>query len=289
MGDRRMLSKSILQSARFLKMSKDAKIAYVFLVLNADDDGVAEAYPVLKLCELPEEVLYELAERRFIFILNEDLVVFIEDWRVQNKLRADRKTDSKYKQLVEQLRPDVELLSAKIRSDIKRGCKQGQTVDGPRTAQDNITKLNITEDKIINQSFSLNGKKVAIDYKQTVADNIHLHELLSTANMYGPEEVQMVEEIYNTICDVVNYPRNHIVIDGAEIPWEHVRERFLGLGYTHIANVLHKLVDKNLKIKNMYGYLISTLYLESMSGVLAEQSKLHDERLKELRGEPYAI
>lgn len=46
-------------------------------------------------------------------------------------------------------------------------------------------------------------------------------------------------------------------------------------------------MDAGLKIKNMNAYLISTLYTESMSGVLAEEAELHDDYLKYLRGQPY--
>ena len=55
----------------------------------------------------------------------------------------------------------------------------------------------------------------------------------------------------------------------------------------HIANLLERLVDNSLEIKNMESYLISTLYAESLSGTLKEQADLHDEYLRYLRGNPY--
>lgn len=50
---------------------------------------------------------------------------------------------------------------------------------------------------------------------------------------------------------------------------------------------LERLVDNSLEIKNMESYLISTLYVESLSGALKEQADLHDDYLRYLRGSPY--
>lgn len=63
--------------------------------------------------------------------------------------------------------------------------------------------------------------------------------------------------------------------------------QYLKLNYQHIANVLNRIVDADLKIKNMNAYFISTLYTESMSGVLSEEAELHVDYLKYLRGHQY--
>ena len=60
-------------------------------------------------------------------------------------------------------------------------------------------------------------------------------------------------------------------------------------GYAIIKQLSDQMKAENadLKIKNMNAYLISTLYTESMSGILAEEVELHDDYLKYLRGQPY--
>ena len=99
---RRMFSTKITSSARFLRMSHEAQNLYFQLSMNADDDGVVEAFSVMRLAAVGEDALNELVERKFVRILNDDLVAHILDWDENNKIRSDRKRDSIYKDLLEQ-------------------------------------------------------------------------------------------------------------------------------------------------------------------------------------------
>ena len=110
-----MVSRKIVESARFLKMPATSQNLYFHLVVNADDDGIVEAYSVLALTKANEDDLRVLVSKQFVYMLNEDLVAYIEDWLEMNYLRADRKKDSRYKPLLLQLRPDVKLIEAKER------------------------------------------------------------------------------------------------------------------------------------------------------------------------------
>lgn len=65
MGDRRMISRKIVASARFLKMSATSQNLYFHLLSAADDDGVVEAYPIINMCKANEDDL------------NEDLVTYM--------------------------------------------------------------------------------------------------------------------------------------------------------------------------------------------------------------------
>ena len=49
MAERRMFSRSVVESARFLKMPVSSQNLYFHLVMNADDDGIVEAYSVINL------------------------------------------------------------------------------------------------------------------------------------------------------------------------------------------------------------------------------------------------
>lgn len=295
-----MVSRKIVESARFLKMPATSQNLYFHLVVNADDDGIVEAYSVLALTKANEDDLRVLVSRQFVFMLNEDLVAYIEDWLEMNYFRADRKKDSRYKQLLLQLRPDVKLIEAKERSDTKRGKKKGQSVDSPWTAQPNLiqsnqTESNLTEDKIINQSINqetnrgIDGVSDIEYYKRIIAENIELDILYDMAKRKDEYEVAMVTEIFETICDMVTIPRDKVAIKQTEYPWSVVKSQFLKLKRVHVANILNRIVDADLRIKNMASYLISSLYTESMSGTIVEQSELHDDYLKYLRGNPYSV
>ena len=151
MAERRMMSKKIIESARFLKMPISTQCLYFHLLLNADDDGVVEAYSVVRLTGCSEDDLKILYAKGFVSILNNDLVTYITDWREHNKLRADRKIDSIYKNLLLKILPDTELLQKKARADRPRttgslaiqssGTSQGHGMDG--IGKDSIGKDSI--------------------------------------------------------------------------------------------------------------------------------------------------
>ena len=128
-----MFSDKITNSARFLKMPLDSQLLYFHLGMAADDDGIVEAYPVLKTTGSNEDNLKVLVAKGLVKILNEDLVLFITDWQEHNLIRADRKVDSIYKNLLLQMVPDVDLIEAKPRADTGK-LPGGMSVDGLRTA-----------------------------------------------------------------------------------------------------------------------------------------------------------
>lgn len=131
MASRRMFSHRIINSARFLMMPISCQALYFHLGMNADDDGVVEAYPIIKMVGCTADDLKVLYAKGFVQILNEELVTFITDWNENNKIRADRKIDSIYKDLLIQLNPDVSLIEKRPRADAKP--HTGQATDGQRT------------------------------------------------------------------------------------------------------------------------------------------------------------
>lgn len=139
MAQRRMFSKRIVESARFLKMPPSTQALYFHLGLHADDDGVVEGYNVMLQTGSTEDDLKILTAKGFVTVLNDDLVTYINDWRENNRIRADRKIDSIYKDLLIKMIPDVKIQHAKARADTgkKTGAKSlkggGRPLDNPRT------------------------------------------------------------------------------------------------------------------------------------------------------------
>lgn len=129
MAERRMFSKRIIGSARFLKMPISTQCLYFHLGLNADDDGIVEAYTTIKQIGATEDDLKVLVAKGFCTVLNEDLVTYITDWRENNKLRADRKIDSIYKDLLLQMVPDADVQQARRRADLKPLPEDGRPAD----------------------------------------------------------------------------------------------------------------------------------------------------------------
>ncbi len=100
MAERRMFSKAVVNSARFLRMPQTSRLLYYDLGMAADDDGVVEAFTVIRTTGAAEDDLWVLASKGFVIVLNEDLVSYISDWNTNNQLRKDRYKPSVYAELL---------------------------------------------------------------------------------------------------------------------------------------------------------------------------------------------
>lgn len=165
MADRRMFSKRITGSARFLKMPPSTQALYFHLGLNADDDGVVEGYNVMRQMGATEDDLKILVAKQFVKVLNEDLVIYITDWQENNKIRLDRKVDSIYKPLLIKMLPDIDIPAAKPRADT--GKRTGQPMDVQWTAQDRLGKDRLGKDRLKN-TMSVSAKADPIPYQEII-------------------------------------------------------------------------------------------------------------------------
>lgn len=125
-------------------MPQEAQNLYFHLCMNADDDGVVEAFTIMQMLGSSEDVIRNLVGRRFVKPLNEDMVSYILDWSEHNLIRADRKVNSIYKDLLLQILPEINIKEPKPRADtgvIPRQIPTGRPVDG-------IGKGSVGEDRI---------------------------------------------------------------------------------------------------------------------------------------------
>ena len=103
MANRRMFSRSVVGSSRFLRMPQSSRLLYYDLGMEADDDGFVEAFGVIRKTGAAEDDLRILVSRGFVKIVNDDLVAFITDWKQNNYIRPDRYTKSVYHKLLTQI------------------------------------------------------------------------------------------------------------------------------------------------------------------------------------------
>ncbi len=104
MANRRMFSGAVIGSARFLQMGQSARLLYYDLGMYADDEGIVEAFTVMRMTGASEDDLKLLAAKGFIIILNAELVTYICDWKKNNMIRSDRRQPSMYAKLLGQFR-----------------------------------------------------------------------------------------------------------------------------------------------------------------------------------------
>lgn len=179
MAERRMFSKRITDSANFLKMPSSSRLLYYDLGMKADDDGVVEAFNVLRTTGATEDDLKILVAKGFVQVLNDDFVSYITDWRENNKLRADRKIDSRYKDLLLKMNPELKLLTATERSDRK---KCGELLDMGRPRDDHGTTMGphslgqsrSGQDRIMIDRLYINYKKADFDFENFSYEDKHI-------------------------------------------------------------------------------------------------------------------
>ena len=221
MAERRMFSKRIVRSAKFLKMPVSSRELYWQLGIEADDDGIVESFNVMRMTGATEDDLRVLVSKGFVQVLNEDLVAYITDWNENNKLRADRKVDSIYKHLLLQMNPDVQLIQAKPRADTKKLTGQPMdnqwTSNGPHSigkdsiVQESIEEISIVEEKKENKYFkndnlnSIFEEFIEVRKKlKAVNSERAIKTLINKLNKYDDDtKYQMIENsIVNSWKDV---------------------------------------------------------------------------------------
>ncbi len=151
MANRRMFSNRIANSAKFLQMPTESQLLYFHMILRADDDGIVESYPLMKLLGVAPDNFKVLQAKGFIKQLNEDQVVVINDWLEHNSIRADRKVDSIYKHLLPET---IKTIEAKPRSDVEDNSRRlgGQSTDGLSKVR--LGKVKLSKDNIEDETSS---------------------------------------------------------------------------------------------------------------------------------------
>ena len=110
MAERRMFARSIIGSARFLRMPPSSRPLYYDLGMEADDDGCVEAFAVMRKTGAAEDDLRVLASKGFLKVLNDDLVSVILDWKTNNYIQKDRYHPSIYAKLLNNPPLDTECI-----------------------------------------------------------------------------------------------------------------------------------------------------------------------------------
>ena len=107
MADRRMFSKSIIDSDAFLDMPMSAQALYFHLSMRADDDGfVNSPRRIQRMVGASDDDCRLLVSKQFI-IPFETGVVVIRHWRIHNYIQKDRYKETIYLAEKSELSQDV--------------------------------------------------------------------------------------------------------------------------------------------------------------------------------------
>lgn len=138
-----MISKTVTQTHRFLRLPLEAQALYFHLIQNCDDDGVVEAFPIIRMIGASEDNLGLLVVKRFVKPLNDEMVYFVVDFHEQSTVRKDRYTPSIYKDLLEQNAEN--LITDSDDTTGKPLVNQTATTGRPNISKDNISKGKVSK------------------------------------------------------------------------------------------------------------------------------------------------
>ena len=137
MAERRMFSKSIVDSDLFLDMPLSAQCLYFHLAMRADDEGfVNNPKKIQRLLGTGDDDAKILISKQFIIPFDSGVVV-IRHWRIHNYLRTDRFKPTLYRDE----RSSLELDDGEYILSEKSGIPN----DYQRYTQDSIGKVSIVE------------------------------------------------------------------------------------------------------------------------------------------------
>lgn len=98
MAERRMFSKTIVDSDAFLDMPLSTQALYFHLSMRADDDGfLNNAKKIQKIIGASDDDLKILIMKRFVIAFDDGIIV-VKHWRMNNYLRKDRYTPTVYQE-----------------------------------------------------------------------------------------------------------------------------------------------------------------------------------------------
>lgn len=103
MAERRMFSKSIVDTDAFIELPTSARLLYFDLGLRADDDGfVSSPRKIMRMTGASESDLEVLIDNGFL-IPFESGVIVITHWRLHNHIQKDRYRETFYTEEKKQL------------------------------------------------------------------------------------------------------------------------------------------------------------------------------------------
>lgn len=103
MAERRMFAKTIIDSDAFLDMPLSTQALYFHLGMRADDEGfINNPKKIQRMIGASDDDLRVLFAKRFVLPFDTGIVV-IKHWRIHNYIRADRLTETEYREERDQL------------------------------------------------------------------------------------------------------------------------------------------------------------------------------------------
>ena len=175
MAERRMFSKSIIDSDIFLDMPLSTQCLYFHLSMRADDDGfVNKTKRIMRMIGSSDDDLRILFAKKFVLPFESGLVV-ITHWKIHNYIQKDRYHPSteEEKMLItvgksgiyefvteEKSEPLLEQKCIQTVSEVDTCCTQNGNIGKVRLGKVRLTNNSCSSDKQMNNSLNMEFEQI---------------------------------------------------------------------------------------------------------------------------------
>ena len=160
MAERRMFAKTIVTSDAFLDMPASTRCLYFLLGMVADDDGfVNNPKSIMRQAGATTDDMNLLIAKRFILTFQSGVVV-IKHWCIHNTIQKDRYRETKYLEEKSLLMLDGNKAYTEADSALYPECIQdvSNADTQVRLGKDNIGKVNVGEDRVVDEDINVPTK-----------------------------------------------------------------------------------------------------------------------------------
>lgn len=203
MSERRMFSRTVLESDSFIELSTTAQILYIYLCLSADDDGaVSNPKTVARTVCSDIRDMDELVSTGFIIAFDSGIVIICH-WRVHNKIQKDRYKPTMYKTEFAKLKLDGNVY--RLAATLDTTCTHN--VSDP-DSQDSIGKGRVDKESVGETDLPDGSHTLTKSYGEF--NNVILSdEELSKLKTDVPDYERFIEELSNYMARTAKTYKSH--------------------------------------------------------------------------------
>lgn len=152
----------------------------------------------------------------------------------------------------------TDAISGKGDSNIKKGIWEKEATPIQKNVPPPVKDMDIHKDKkrpACNEGTKYKADKTKL-YSNIIKQNIDYDNI--KYDLKG--DYKYLDELLGIIVDTVSFEREKIHINGADMPYQAVKSRFMKLDSLHIRYVLGCMKNNTKKIMNIKAYLLAVLY-----------------------------
>ncbi len=201
MAERRMFSKAVFDSDKFMSLPFSAQAFYTHLAMRADDDGfVGNAKSILRMVGAKEEDFNLLAEQGYLRVFDSSVVAIVH-WKVHNYIQKDRYKPSIYKEERALMYPEfTDKSEEKTKENYEENLSVSNLDTQDRLGKDSIGKDRLGKDSIGKDRTDKDNKEKVNTHKSSADKPKESTAEERTFLGVSENECEKIIDLYNSLC-----------------------------------------------------------------------------------------